>query len=205
MSPGPRRLVALAGPPGAGKSTLAPLVAAALDARVVPMDGFHLDNTLLDAAGLQHRKGAPETFDTAGLAHALHRLKSGEAEVILPAFDRDRDAAIAGAIRIGPQDRVLLVEGNYLLADLPGWDRLAPLWDASVMLAVPEDELRRRLTARWQGYRLPAERVAAHLENDLANAATVARTVVGADVTVTADAPPQALAQRIAAALRAEG
>lgn len=197
----PRRLIALAGPPGAGKSTLAPALAARLGAVVVPMDGFHLDNRLLDAAGLRHRKGAPETFDTAGLTHALHRLKSGEAEVILPAFDRDRDAAIAGAIRIGPQDRLLVVEGNYLLSRLPGWSDMAAFWDASILLNVPRETLAARLMVRWQGYDLPADAVAAHVVNDMANVDTVITSASRASLIVTEAADPAAIADQISAGL----
>lgn len=203
-APAPRRLIALAGPPGGGKSTLAPLIAAHLGAVVVPMDGFHLDNALLDAAGLRPRKGAPETFDTAGLRHALRRLRSGEAEVILPAFDRARDAAIAGAIRVTSADRLLLVEGNYLLSTLPGWADLAPLWEASVLLSVPRPELERRLTDRWTGLGLDDATVRARLGNDLANADAVARTSGGASLHMEDDpAAPEVLAARIAGDLRA--
>lgn len=201
-----RRLVALAGPPGSGKSTLAPLLArrlgGRLGGRVVPMDGFHLDNALLDEAGLRARKGAPETFDTAGLYHALRRLKDGEAEVILPAFDRDRDAAIAGAIRIGPDDKLLVVEGNYLLADLPGWDRLAGLWDATVLLDVPVAELTRRLGARWAAQGLVGDAAEARVANDLANAEVVVRSARPADVRLADDrGDPQVLAEAIAGRL----
>lgn len=198
---GPRRLIALAGPPGAGKSTVAPLLAGLLSGRVVPMDGFHLDNGLLDARGMRARKGAPETFDTAGLAHALTRLKSGEDEVILPAFDRDRDAAIAGAIRIGPEDRLLVVEGNYLLAALPGWETLAGLWDAAVLLTVPQAVIEARLRLRWQAE--APDMAQARLANDLANAATVAATARGDHARLADDgAAPEVIARRAADALR---
>ncbi|AXC49851.1 AAA family ATPase [Paracoccus suum] len=200
-SQAPRRLIALAGPPGAGKSTLAPALAAHLGAVVVPMDGFHLDNRLLDAAGMRGRKGAPETFDVAGLSNALGRLKAGEGDVILPAFDRDRDAAIAGAIRIGPEDRLLLVEGNYLLCRLPDWADLAQFWDASILLRVPRPVLAARLAARWQGYGLTAEAVAAHLANDLANVDVVTDSAIEPTLHITETDTAEAIAARIAARL----
>ena len=64
-------------------------------AEVVPMDGFHLDNALLDARGLRAKKGAPETFDVAGFIALIHRLKT-EADVVYPLFDRARDLSVAG-------------------------------------------------------------------------------------------------------------
>ncbi|MEO8014814.1 MAG: nucleoside/nucleotide kinase family protein, partial [Polaromonas sp.] len=97
-----RFLCALAGPPGAGKSTLAAAVVKALGpgARAVPMDGFHYDDAVLDTLGLRARKGAPETFDVAGFAHLLHRLRA-EASVAIPVFDRSLEISRAGAEIVG--------------------------------------------------------------------------------------------------------
>ncbi|MEF9600779.1 AAA family ATPase [Paracoccus sp. PXZ] len=183
LGPG-RRIVAIVGAPGSGKSTLAArLVAGLSDAVLVPMDGFHLDNRLLEADGLRGCKGAPQTFDAAGFVALVQRLKAG-GEVIHPVFDRARDLAIAGAGRVAADTRLVVVEGNYLLLDRAPWRKLAGLWDLSVMLDVPMAELRRRLTARWQGLgRSPAE-VMAHLENDLGNAELVQRESLPADLLV---------------------
>jgi pantothenate kinase len=98
---GGRKLVAVAGPPASGKSTFAALLCDTLKregmlAQTVPMDGFHLDNRLLDARGLRARKGAPETFDIQGFVALVQRLKQG-GDVVYPVFDRDRDLAVAGA------------------------------------------------------------------------------------------------------------
>lgn len=184
-----RRLVAILGAPGSGKSTLAEQLVAALPGAVlVPMDGFHLDNRLLDRDGLRARKGAPETFDAEGFVALIRRLKQG-GDVVYPVFDRDRDLAIAGAGRVGAATGLVVVEGNYLLLDRAPWRDLAGLWDLSVMLDVPAEELRRRLTARWQGLgRSPAE-VLAHLENDLGNAETVAGQSLPADLRLGISSP----------------
>lgn len=174
---GGRRLVALAGPPGAGKSTLAAVLAQAVPGLlVVPMDGFHLDNRLLEARGLLARKGAPESFDAAGVVAALDRVAQGQ-EVILPTFDRQADIAIAGAIEVPEAARLVLVEGNCLLSAQPPWSRLAPLWALSIYIDVPRALLRERLVRRWRDHGLsPAEAEARAEGNDLANADFVART-----------------------------
>jgi pantothenate kinase len=79
-----RFVVALAGPPGAGKSTLSELLADALgDAAILQGDGFHYDNAILDALGRRQRKGAPDTFDVAGLESILRRVRAGE-DVVVP-------------------------------------------------------------------------------------------------------------------------
>jgi pantothenate kinase len=171
-----RSLTAIAGPPGAGKSTLAEALAAKLNeegdsAAVLPMDGYHFDDRVLVPRGLRPRKGAPETFDVAGLYHMLRRLKSNEeAEIAVPVFDRDLEIARAGARLIPQQVRHLIVEGNYLLLDRPGWSRLSTLFDTTVMIAVPDAVLRQRLVERWRGYNLSPEEIAAKVEsNDLPN------------------------------------
>lgn len=181
LPPG-RRLVAIAGAPGSGKSTLAEsLVAQLPQAALVPMDGFHLDNRILDARGLRARKGAPETFDAAGFVSLIHRLRA-EDEVFVPVFDRSRDLAIAGAGRVGHETPLVVVEGNYLLLDAPIWRDLRALFDLTVRLDVPRAELHRRLTARWQGLGKDAATIAAHLENDLANADRVLAGSLDADL-----------------------
>ncbi|WP_108663754.1 nucleoside/nucleotide kinase family protein [Acuticoccus kandeliae] len=167
-----RSVVAIAGPPGAGKSVLSAELALALgpNAAVVPMDGFHLDNRLIAPRGLLARKGAPETFDALGVVHAVTRL-TREAEVVLPAFDRAGDQAIAGAVEITGATRVALVEGNYLLADVPPWSALAPLWTLRIVIDVPRAVLSERLVQRWRDHGLsPADALRRAEENDLRNA-----------------------------------
>lgn len=170
-----RFITAIAGPPGAGKSTLAGAVAAALgpSAKVVPMDGFHYDNDVLRARGLLARKGSPESFDAVGLIALMSRLRVG-GEVAIPVFDRAADLARAGADVITDDHRFLLVEGNYLLLDEAPWSDLPPLFDLTVFLDVPEDELERRLVRRWLDHGLdPVAARERALSNDIPNARRV--------------------------------
>lgn len=182
-----RALVALAGAPGSGKSTLAEALLAALGAgaAVVPMDGYHLDNAVLDQRGDRPRKGAPWTFDVAGLARDLARLRADDGSVLVPVFDRDLDLSRSAARDIGPEVRIVLVEGNYLLLDHPPWEALATLWDMTLFLEVPEAVLRHRLVARWLHHgHDPAAAEARALANDLPNARIVRTLSRPADVVI---------------------
>jgi fructokinase len=148
------------------------------------MDGFHLDNRILDARGLRPRKGAPETFDAVGFAHMIRRL-TVEPEVILPIFDRSRDIAIAGAQVVGPATSIAVVEGIYLLLDAAPWTALHPLWDLSVFLDVDEAELERRLVQRWLDYGHTPDQARARAQaNDLPNARRIIAESRAADITL---------------------
>ena len=176
-----RVIVALAGPPGSGKSTLSELLAESLNANVpgwaavLPMDGFHYDDFYLTPEGLRPRKGAPDTFDVGGLQHSLLRLRSrDEDHVAVPIFDRQLEIARAGARLIPKATRVVIVEGNYLLLRREPWSILSPLFDVTVLVETPEDVLRERLSARWQHHKLSRDQISAKLDgNDLQNARLV--------------------------------
>lgn len=179
-----RFLTALAGPPGSGKSTLAAELVAALGAgaKAVPMDGFHYDDRVLIQRGLRARKGAPETFDAAGFLHLLQRLRD-EDEVAIPHFDRDLEISRAGADIVTPDDRLLIVEGNWLLLDEAPWN--AARYDLTVFIDVPEAELDRRLLDRWAHFGKTPEQARAWIDgNDLPNIRRCIAGSRGAEVSI---------------------
>lgn len=190
LPPG-RRLVAIAGPPAVGKSTVTEPLAEALIAlgrptQVVPMDGFHLDNDTLDEIGLRHRKGAPETFDAAGLLTLVQALRAGGA-VPFPTFDRAADATVPQGGTFDAE--IALVEGNYLLLDEDPWRVLHPLWDATIRLEAAETTLRDRLVDRWLTHGHDAQSALARAEaNDLPNARRVLAGSIAADYVLRTDA-----------------
>ena len=149
-----RYMVAIAGAPASGKSTLAETLRAALAADgeaaiVVPMDGFHYDDAILNARGHRPRKGAPFTFDVAGFEVLLKRIRDREPDIAIPVFDRTMELSRAAADIVDTQARIILVEGNYLLLNQPPWNQLKALFDFSIFLSVPPEELERRLIQRW--------------------------------------------------------
>lgn len=190
--PGPRAITAIVGAPGSGKSRLAKEVAAELNTRrpgsamIVPMDGFHFDDAILEERGLRPRKGAPETFDVAGLLALILRLQSIESETAIPVFDRELELSRAGASIVPSTVRHILLEGNYLLLTQAPWRELAQHFDLTTRLNVPEDELRRRLTQRWEKLGIaPAEVTRRVEENDLPNGRLLLSSARAADLVVS--------------------
>jgi len=190
----PRALVALAGVPGSGKSTLAARLAAEVNAALGPgtmaalgMDGFHLSQAALrrmpDPEAAFARRGAPWTFDVPALADRLRALRDAAGDVPWPDFRHEIGDPVEGAQTVGPETRLVLVEGLYLLHPADGWEALAPLWDERWYLDTPLEVAMTRLTDRhrvaWGLTRAEAEqRIAA---NDRLNAEIVARTRDAAD------------------------
>src|SRR4051812_27158564 len=87
-----RLIIAIAGPPAAGKTTLAASLRELLgeeETVSVPMDGFHYDDVILERRSLQSRKGSPETFDFGGLRSVLVRIRALEDNIAIPVFDRE--------------------------------------------------------------------------------------------------------------------
>ncbi|MEC4767987.1 nucleoside/nucleotide kinase family protein [Halomonas sp. CUBES01] len=150
----PRYMVALAGPPGAGKSYRSEQLCTAINqkrpghAGVVPMDGYHFDNAVLGESQLS-LKGAPHTFDVDGLRVDLERIRHADRPVAVPVFDRPLDLARAGGRLITTEQRIVIVEGNYLLLDRPAWRDLRPFFDWTLMIDVADEVLAERLVARW--------------------------------------------------------
>ncbi|MBT9288885.1 nucleoside/nucleotide kinase family protein [Prosthecodimorpha staleyi] len=187
---GRRLLVGIVGPPGSGKSTLAEALVARLQATrpgraaLLSQDGFHYDDAVLDPAGMRPRKGAPETFDVAGLVQCLKRLAArDEAAVAVPVFDRAIEIARAGARLIEPAAEIVVVEGNWLLLDEAPWRAVRPWLDLTAMLQVPEAVLRERLEARWRDLGFDEAAIAAKVDgNDLPNARRVLEASAAADL-----------------------
>ncbi|RDB47520.1 nucleoside/nucleotide kinase family protein [Tsukamurella tyrosinosolvens] len=182
-SPG-RALLGVAGAPASGKSTLAEGLVAALgdDAVLVPMDGFHLDDAVLRRHGSWERKGAIDTFDDAGFADLLHRLRAAEGTVYAPRFDRGLEASIGGAIEVGPEVPLVVTEGNYLLAESGAWPRARAALDEVWFLRIDPVLRRERLIARHMRFgRGPEEARARADGTDETNARLIEATAARAD------------------------
>lgn len=188
---GGRRLLGVAGAPGAGKSTLTAQLAADLPAgscAVVPMDGFHLADSALDRLGRRHRKGAPDTFDGAGYVAMLQRLRTARPQdpaVWAPQFERDLEQPIAGAIEVLPQVPLVITEGNYLLLEEGPFAHVRPLLDATWFVETAPEVRLQRLTARHEQFGKSAQEAWEWARGpDEDNARLVARTRRRADAVI---------------------
>jgi len=181
LQDGQRKLLGLVGPPGAGKSTLAQALQQVFAemSQVVPMDGFHLANVELQRLGRSGRKGAPDTFDAAGYAALLRRLRTqGPDEIVYaPEFRREIEEPVAGAIAVLPQTRLVITEGNYLLLDQGPWAEVAGLLD-EVWYVEVDDRLRTaRLTQRHEQFgRSPQQAIDWVAQTDEPNARLIDAT-----------------------------
>ncbi|CAQ02902.1 nucleoside/nucleotide kinase family protein [Clavibacter sepedonicus] len=190
---GARAILAIAGSPGAGKTTLARALVARVDAMAghgtaayVPMDGFHLANATLDRLGRHDRKGAIDTFDGWGVLALVRRIRAEtDHAVYAPSFDRAVDEGVAGAVAVDPGIRLVVVEGNYLLVDDGPWALLRAEFDEAWFCATPGDERFARLVERHTaGGRAPSAAAAWARDVDGVNARLIEGTRGRADLVV---------------------
>ena len=187
LAGGRRKLLGLVGAPGAGKSTLAAALLALVGAdraQVVPMDGFHLANVELQRLGRAGRKGAPDTFDSAGYVALLQRLREQRPDgdiVYAPEFRREIEEPVAGAIAVLPTTQLVITEGNYLLHDVGPWAGAAAMLDEVWYVDIDDALREERLVRRHQQFGRSLEEARAWVAGtDAPNARLIAATRVRA-------------------------
>ena len=185
-----RFIIAIAGPPGSGKSTLSEQLVTMLKARsrhsrIISMDGFHLENSTLKRLGLFDKKGSPTTFDVPAFIQVMKRLAAYESDVAIPMFDRKKDITIENASIVSTQDKILIVEGNYLLLNDEQWMELQDIWDETVFINPGMDILEKRLIDRWLSYGMDNESAQNRaFGNDIPNAKNVIENSLPANILI---------------------
>jgi pantothenate kinase len=163
ISPTKRVVIALAGPPGSGKSTAAQKVIELLNqtqqepwAQLLPMDGFHYSQQVLNGfpnkVEAYARRGADWTFDAPGLLKFVRHLRgfdTNSTEVIhAPGFDHALKDPTLDAIAIGPETSLVILEGSWLLLDLEPWREISCLVDDTWFIDVDPNLARLRIAQR---------------------------------------------------------
>jgi pantothenate kinase len=176
----PRTIIGICGAPGAGKSTLARLLVDAVNAVAlgtavaVGMDGFHLARSVIARDGRRMRRGAPDTFDAAGYAALLERLRTAEGDIVYaPEYRRDIEDPVNAAIAVPKSVGLVVTEGNYLLH--PDWAAARAQLHEVWYLEAPDESVRvEHLIARHVRFGKSAERARVHvLGSDESNARLV--------------------------------
>ncbi|KAF7544811.1 hypothetical protein G7Z17_g9656 [Cylindrodendrum hubeiense] len=206
-----RLLIALAGPPGSGKSTIADKVVQQVESMpsgpsivAVSVDGFHLSRATLrslpNAMEALARRGAPWTFDGAAAAKLVEQLRDGAGKYLVtaPTFDHAVKDPVPDGLRVGPHVQVCILEGNYLLSDEEPWDGIASLVDDCWLIEVDTSLARSRVAQRHlkSGIEDTMEKALKRTnENDLVNGDQASRPTPGpCDEEYEGDNHPHAVA-----------
>ncbi|KAL9243027.1 hypothetical protein vseg_016967 [Gypsophila vaccaria] len=207
-SPNLKYIIGLAGPPGAGKSTVASEVVQRINSKwqqkapsmdelvdspdiaiVLPMDGFHLYRHQLDSMEdpkeAHARRGAPWTFDPTRLLNCLQTLRN-EGSVYAPSFDHGVGDPVEDDIFVSLQHKVVIVEGNYVLLDEGVWSDISTLFDEKWFIDVDLNTSMDRVLKRHmsKSNRSPDEAKWRIDYNDRPNAELIMKSKKNADLVI---------------------
>lgn len=199
-SPDSRLLVAVAGPPGSGKTAFATTLVGVLDALsgrdiavAVGLDGWHYTNEYLDshivmrhgeAVSLRQIKGAPESFDVQAVHQWLSEVRDRE-RLTFPVYSRALHEPLPELGQIQESHEIVVMEGNYLLLDEAGWRDLGDAFDIRVFVTAPRGVLVKALRERHLRGGKTADFTERQIRQvDLPNARRVAPAISAADVVV---------------------
>lgn len=173
-----RFIVAVAGPPASGKSTISKKLCEIIAVKdpkskpqIVPMDGFHFDNSVLDELDIRDKKGSPESFDITAFNALIENIYSENEIVSIPEFDRNKDQVVSNGKIVTPDNKIIIVEGNYLFLEEAPWNILMGFFDLPIFILPKTQILENRLIERWtdQGFSLEDAKTKAY-SNDIPNA-----------------------------------
>ena len=180
-------IIAITGPPAAGKSTLAGKIVDDLDAAgqstcYCPLDGFHRTNAELESGSLCSVKGRIDTFNAPAFAHAVARIGARET-FWWPLYSRDRHDPVPEGTRVKGTETVCVIEGNYILAEEEPWRSAAAFYSLRIFVDAPDAALQERLLQRHlRGGRSESEAREKIRQTDFPNARTIRESAASADI-----------------------
>ncbi|HEY0134424.1 MAG TPA: type I pantothenate kinase [Nannocystis sp.] len=153
-------IIGVAGSVAVGKSTTARLLRELLarwpnSPRVdlVTTDGFLLPNATLEARGLMHRKGFPESYDARSLLAFVADIKAGRVGVQSPVYSHESyDILPDQMITLGASD-IVIIEGLNVLQTRTDPDApqtfVSDYFDFSIYVDADPDDLERWYLERF--------------------------------------------------------
>ena len=155
-----RLIVFLAAPPATGKTTLSMFLSylsgiseGATVIQALGLDGFHYPHSYISGNTVSVNgkiipmidiKGSPETFDLCKAKNRIELLQ--KEDVMWPVYDRTVHDVKEDGLCV--KEKIVLIEGNWLLLDEPGWRELVKLCDYSIFIHAEEAFLLQRLVNR---------------------------------------------------------
>ena len=156
-----RIIVFLAAPPGCGKSTLGTFLEllSKNDDSLVPLqilgiDGFMYRSSLIKdvvydekkGTTLKDMKGVPESFDLEAIKERIKLIKNKDA--MWPLYNRKVHEPEDNKIMV--KEKIVMIEGNYLLYSKGKWPYLSELCDYRIFITNNQETLKNRLISRKQ-------------------------------------------------------
>ena len=159
-------VIGIAGSVAVGKSTASRVLQALLarwpshpQVDLVTTDGFLLPQRMLEARGLAHRKGFPESYDVRRLVRFLADVKSGVPEVTAPVYSHLAYDIVPGEFQVVRQPDVVIVEGLNVLqtgsgrAGRPMPSFVSDFFDFSIYVDAQEDDIEQWYIERFLALR----------------------------------------------------
>lgn len=184
-----RFLVGIIGPPASGKSTLAEKLPGVINQQLgqkvathFNMDGYHFHNDQLFKKGIHPHKGAHFTFDVQAFIEKLVEIKEVHQDVLCPIYDRSLHNPTPDAHTIKATDRIVIVEGNYLLLSVFPWIGIRFILNYSIFLTIDESTQFQRLMDRHTSTGKTAPEAEAKIyRTDLPNSTLILKDIDRAD------------------------
>ncbi len=160
-------VLGIAGSVAVGKSTTARVLRTLLSrwpnhprVELVTTDGFLLPNATLEERGILHRKGFPESYDTAALIAFVAAVKSGEEHVRAPVYSHLLYDVVPDEHVVVRQPDVLILEGLNVLQTGTTADGdavfVSDYFDFSIYIDAVEADIRRWYLERFRALRTTA-------------------------------------------------
>jgi type I pantothenate kinase len=142
-------VIGLAGSVSAGKSTISRILQALLSrwpehpkVALVTTDGFLLPNATLEARGIMHRKGFPESYDVGKLVQFVSDVKSGRSPVSAPVYSHLTYDIVPGEEQVVDSPDILIIEGLNVLQTGAGRTAfVSDFFDFSIYVDAQEENL----------------------------------------------------------------